>query len=102
MAAAANSDQPGVATQIRFAEAALDETAMGFGSGSGVSAGGGPEAVTQLIRDVGPTFKLGQDLMTEGHAAADKLVSRASWHFQAGEFQQAAAMMGLAAELLGV
>ncbi|KKK80532.1 hypothetical protein LCGC14_2822560, partial [marine sediment metagenome] len=42
------------------------------------------------------------DLMTEGHAAADKLVSRASGHAQAGQYKQAAALIRLAADLLAV
>jgi hypothetical protein len=60
------------------------------------------EAVAALVAQIEPAFNLSRDLMTEGHAAAEKLVSRASWRLQAGEHRKAASLVMLAAGLLGV
>ena len=96
LVAAAAEDTDSLAAHVLFAEAALDQ---GGATGRG---GSGPKAVAEIIREIGPAFNLGRDLMTEGHAAADKLVSRASRYFQAKQYDQAVALMRLAAEVLGV
>jgi hypothetical protein len=72
---------------------------MGAAAGPG---GGGRDTVMALIGQIGPAFELGRDLMTEGHAAAEKIVGRASRHFEAGEYRQSASLLTLAARLLGV
>ena len=98
VAAAAREDEATVSVQLDLAETALDPT----GAPGGAAVASGPVAVAESIRQIGPAFRLGQDLMTEGHAAAEKLVARASWHYQAREYAEAAAMVRLAAEFLGV
>ena len=97
--AAARDEEAAVAGQIRLAETALDGTAHGGGA---ATPGGGPGAILELIRKIGPSFNLGRELMTEGHPAADKLMSRASWHCQARQYNQAALQIRLAAGLLAV
>jgi len=96
LVAAAAEDVDAIAAHLLFAEAALDQ------GGAAGGASGGPKAVAEMIREIGPAFNLGRDLMTEGHAAADKLVSRASRHFQEKQYDKAAALVRLAAEILGV
>ncbi len=97
--AAARTDATVVTAQIEFAERALEATDLGT-SVSGT--GDGMQAVTESIRQIEPAFKLGQDLMTEGHAAARKLVARASWHVAVEEHRQAAALIRMAGDLLAV
>lgn len=99
LAAAAKNDHARVNAQIELAERALVE--LGTVGELGIAADDA-EAVAALIRRIGPAFNLGRDLLTEGHAAAEKLVARASWHFKAKEYRQAASLVKLAAALLGV
>ncbi|MFH1267482.1 MAG: hypothetical protein ABIK89_17300 [Planctomycetota bacterium] len=98
-AAAARNDASGVAAQVELAERALDE--VGTAGGAGIFAGDA-ETVAALVRRIEPAFQLGRELLTEGQAAVEKLVARASWHFQAAEYRQAASLLRLAAGLLGV
>lgn len=99
LTAAADKDQATATVQIELAERALDEAELGGAAGAG---GGDAQAVAALVRRMGPAFNLGQELLTEGHAAVEKLVGRASRHFQANQHRQAASLVRLAAELLGV
>jgi hypothetical protein len=99
LVAASDRDEAAVVAQVELAERALDE----IGTGSAVRMGGkGASAVAGLVRRIEPAFNLGSELLTEGHAAVEKLVSRASWHCQAKEYRQAASLVELAAGLLGV
>ncbi len=95
-AAAARGDADSAVGGVELAEAALDRDDMGQ------SAGSGPEAVTELLRRIGPAFDLGRELMTEGHTVAEKLIARASRHYRAKEYRKAAWSLRLAGELLGV
>jgi hypothetical protein len=97
--AAADRDQAGATACVQRAEQALDQIGMANAPAAGAS---DAEAVAALVRRIGPAFNLGRELMTEGHTAPEKLVSRASWHVRAKEYREAAALMQLAAELLGV
>ena len=99
LVAGARRDEATVATHLQLAERALDEMLMPAAAGPG---GNDRDAVVALVEQIGPAFRLGGDLMTEGHAAAEKLVRRASWHFQAGQSREAARLLSLAAGLLGV
>lgn len=102
LAAAAVNHEDAVDAQLGLAERTLEQiSALGIQGETGVVASDA-EAVTSLIREIGPAFNLGRDLMTEGHAVAEKLVARASWHYQAKEYRQAASLINLAAGLLGV
>lgn len=94
LAAAANGDAAIVETQLRSAEAALDgETAAARRDE--------PQSVLALVHQIEPAVKLGQELMTEGYAAAGKLVARAGWHFQQKQHTESARMLALSAQLLG-
>jgi len=97
--AAADNDAAAVASHIKFAEGSLEEIEMGPQAAPG---GSDSQTVAALVARIGPAFNLGRELMTEGHAAAEKLVAQASRHSQAGQFRQAAFLISLAAELLGV
>lgn len=97
--AAAREDTTVVEARIEFAERALEATDLGTDVGDATV---GIAAVTESIRQIEPAFRLGQDLMTEGHAAARKLVARASWHVASEEYRQAAALVQMAADLLAV
>ena len=99
MAAAARQDEAATAEQLRLAEVALDQPGT---SERAAAIGSCPEAVTQLLRQIESPFKLGRELMTEGHAAAEKLVRRASWAYAAKDVQQASMLIRLAADLLNV
>jgi hypothetical protein len=99
IAAAAGRDTDGVVNQLELAETALAD--MDF-LVSGAIGAGSAEAVVALVRRIEPAYQLGRDLMTEGHAAAEKLVGRASEYFRAGEHRKAVSLLRLAAGLLGM
>lgn len=99
LAAAIRNDQQKAVKQIEMAETALDQADLGLAGGLSE---GGREAVAELVRRIGPAFDLGRELMTEGHTAAEKLLDRAGRHYRAKEYRQAASLVRLAAELLGV
>jgi hypothetical protein len=99
LAAAAGSDAKGVTLQIGLAEKAIADTDFPV---SGSAGAGSAEAVVALVRRIEPAYQLGRDLMTEGHAAVDKLVGRASEYSQAGEHRKAVSLLRVAAGLLGV
>ena len=85
--------------QIEAAEDALDHLTMGRNIGP---PGKNLAAVAALAREIGPAFRLGQDLMTETHPVVETFVSRASAHFDAKEYEEAAVLLDLAAQVLGV
>lgn len=93
--AAAAVDAAAVDARVAEAERLLNELALG---GPGPSASG----VAEMVAAIEPAYVLGRDLLTEGHAAVEKLVGRASREFAAGEQGRAAALLQLAAELSGV
>ena len=99
LAAATKNDEARVTGHVEIAERALEE--LDAAGETGIAAGDA-EAVVALVRRIGPTFDLGRELLTEGHAAVEKLVARASWHFQAKEYRQAGLLLNLAAGLLDV
>ena len=98
MAAAADGDADAVADGVDRAEAALDQVGMGPAAGGADNAA----TVAGLVGRVGPAYNLGREFLTEGHAAARKLVAGASRRFKAQEYSQAASLVQLAAALLGV
>lgn len=99
LAAAAGNDASAVVAQLELAEAILAEIDLPGGFTGG---GNDAQAVHRMIEKVAPAYRLGEDLLAEGHRAAEKLLGRAARHYRAGEFRQAAALVGLAARLLGV
>lgn len=99
LAAAAKKDAAGVTAGLELAEAILAEIDLPGGFSAG---GNDAQAVHLMIDKVAPAYELGQNLLTEGHTAAEKLIGRAAWHYQAGDFRRAAALVGLASRLLGV
>ena len=99
LAAAARKDAAAVVVRLELAEAILAEIDLPGGFAAG---GNDAEAVHRMIDKVAPAYDLGEDLLTEGHPAVEKLIGRAARHYRAGEFRQAAALVGLAARLLGV
>jgi hypothetical protein len=98
MKAAAAGDVEAVDARIATAERMLDE--MGLG-GSSVAAGGTAAAVAGMVARIEPAYLLGRELLTEGHAAVEKLVRRASRDLTTGEPGRAAALLQLAADLSG-
>ena len=99
LAASAKKDAAAVTAQLELAEAVLGELDL---PGGFTTAGNDAATVRRMIDNVSPAYELGEDLLTEGHAAVEKLLGRAARHYQAGEFRQAAALIGLASQLLGV
>jgi len=97
--AAAKEDGAAVEAHVQLAHEALAE--LDTLGAPGIVAGDA-EAVAALVAQVEPAFNLSRDLMTEGHAAAEQLMGRASWHFQAKEHRKAASLVMLAGALLGV
>jgi len=92
--AAAKQDRVAAAEQLDLAERTLDSLADGVGSGA--------NAVAALAHQIEPGFLLGQELMTEGQVAVEKLVCRASRLAAARQPNEAAVVLGVAAQLLGV
>ena len=99
LGAAARKDAAAVIVQLELAEAILAEIDLPGGFSAG---GNDAQAVHRIIEMVAPAYELGQNLLTEGHPAVEKLIGRAARHYRAGEFRQAAALIGMAARLLGV
>jgi hypothetical protein len=99
LVAAAGSETNRVTAQLELAETALADMDPLAGRGNGA---GSVEAVAAMVRRIEPSYQLGLELMTEGHAAAEKLVARASDCFRAGENRKAMSLLRLAAGLLGV
>jgi len=97
--AAADGSSPRVAEQLELAERTLERIALGETTGANLD---DPAAVASLVRQIEPALMLGRELMTEGHAAAEKLLTRASRHAAADELRSAAMLIKLAAALLGV
>ncbi len=99
LSAAARKDIKAVTVQLDLAKAILNEIDLQ----GGVAVGSNDfETVLAMIDNVAPAYQLSEDLLTEGHAAAERLLSRAARHYQSGEYRQAALFVGLAARLLGV
>lgn len=97
--AGANEQRASATAQIGAAERALDHLTMGRNIGP---TGKNAAAVAALAREIGPAFRLGQDLMTETHSVVETLVSRASTHFDDKEYEAATVLLDLAAQGLGV
>ncbi len=93
LAAAAANDAGAAGAHLRSAESALD--------GAGAVAGSGVETVIARVLQIEPAMRLGRELMTEGHAAAERLVARASWHHTAGRHGDALRLLDLALQLTG-
>ena len=89
-------DTRGVQSQLRLAEAALDRSDT-----STSSEADGAGTVVGRLRQIEPALLLNKEVMTEGFAAAEKLVARASWCFRTNQFSQAAMLIDLAGQLLG-
>jgi hypothetical protein len=96
---AAERDPRVVAAQLDLAEQALAavDPSTGFLAGANDA-----EAVAAMARRIQPAYQLGQDLVTEGHTAVQKLVARASARFKAKEYRDAVSLLRLAGDLLGV
>jgi hypothetical protein len=94
LAAAAKGDAASVEAQLRLAEADFDGETSAARPDE-------PQSVLALVQQIEPAVKMGQELMTEGYAAADKLVARAAWQFQQKQFAESAWMLALSAQLLG-
>jgi hypothetical protein len=99
--AASKKDRATVSARLESAEAAVERAQIVL-PGEVARGTGDAAAVRRLVEEIEPAFLLGRELLTEGYPAAEKLVGRASGHYRAGEFRQAAALISLAAELLGV
>lgn len=99
LGAAARADERTVTGQISLAEDVLGKIAAGVSAGSGAI---DAETVAAAVVGIEPAFSLGRRLMTEGHAAVEKLVARASRHYRAGEFRLAVSLVDMAADLLAV
>jgi len=97
--AGADEQRPAAAAQIEAAEEALDHLTMGRNIGP---TGKNAAAVAALAREIGPAFRLGQELMTETHAVVETLVSRASIRSDSEEYEDAAVLLDLTARILGV
>ncbi len=96
--AAARGDQADVVLHLEIVEAMLPQIA----AGESATAAAGPEAVAGLTHQLGPSYQLGRDLLTEGRTAVEKLLRRARRHFADEEYQQAAVLVRLAAQLSAV
>lgn len=97
--AAAQGDSSAVRASLARAERALDDSLSGSAAG-GVRSGSGTVAARAHALEA--AMNLGRDLLTESHGPAERLVARASRLFQDGEHDQAALLLDLAGQLLGV
>jgi len=99
LASAAARDGSAATADIAAAERSLDTISVGTPSSLG---GDDQAAVARLAAAIGPSFLLAQDLLTEGHETTGRIVRRAAWEAKENRFAEAAALLNLAACLLGV
>ncbi len=99
LAAAAEGDPAAVAVQLGAAESALDRDRVNTGGPGWPADAAGVAARAAALE---PAVRVGQDLLTEGYAAAGRLIGRAAWECQAQRYDEAAALLDLAAGLLGI
>jgi hypothetical protein len=95
---AVKADEAAVFRQLDLADRGLDLV------GSDLGMVGGPvdeQAVARLVAAVEPAYRLSQDLMTEGGAAAEKVLINAARSCTDGRYGDAATAIRLAGELLG-
>jgi hypothetical protein len=95
---AIQADRNTVDAQLNLAERILASVE------SGASPSSGPideQAVKQLAKAIDPAYQLSQDLMTEGGAAAEKVLVVAARELTEKRYAQAATAIRLAGELLG-
>ncbi len=95
---AVQADKATVTTHLDLAERMLAAVE------SGASPSSGPideQAVKQLAKTIDPAYQLSQDLMTEGGAAAEKVLVVAAREATEKHYAQAATAIRLAGELLG-
>lgn len=98
LCAAADGNAAGVRACLELAQRALDASGLRLHQPLG---GTGPQAVAARVQAVAPALELGRDLMTEAYAPAQRLVARASQYYKQQQYDRAAALLELAAELLG-
>jgi hypothetical protein len=99
LAAAARGDASSLTTHLDAAESALDPLA---GNRARDDLPTGEAGIAARVAQLRPAVQLGQELLTEGHAAAARLIGRAAWHCQSEQYAEAAALLDMAAQLLGV
>lgn len=99
LAAAAQGDPAAVAIQLAAAESVLDRVQVNSGGQVWPT---GAAGVAGRATALEPAVRVGQDLLTEGYAAAGRLIGRAAWECQAQRYDEAAALLDLAAGLLGI
>jgi hypothetical protein len=96
--AGARQDRDATALQIEIAKVALKASLLGQEG----TAAAGEEAVAGMLEQVGPSFLVGRELMTQGHEAVRKLLVRTKQHHHEKDYLNAAALVRLAAQLSGV
>jgi hypothetical protein len=84
---------------MEIAEAVIETVLLGAGAGTVAR---GKESVAGLLHQLDPSYQLGRDLLTEGHAAIEKLLSRSRQCYEREDFVRAAALVRLAAQLSGL
>ena len=97
--AAAHRDPSGVERELDIAEAALAAAELEAPAAAGAA---DQNSVAALLAQLAPGFELAHELMTEGYAAAEKVLARASWQLRAGEFREALGLVSLAGRLLAI
>lgn len=99
LAAAAQGDPAAVAAQLDAAESALDRVRVNTGGQPWPADAAGVAARAAALE---PAVRVGQDLMTESYAAAGRLIGRAAWECSSQRYDEAAALLDMAAALLGM
>ncbi len=88
-----------VNSQLDRAEDVLAQVAAGLPNGLGPV---DEQAISMLVDAIEPIYELSQDLMTEGGAAAEKVLTEAARASVEQRYADSAVAIRLAAELLGV
>jgi hypothetical protein len=100
LSAAARRDHSATVRHIETAESAMQRARLVVGRASPDDAS--REGCLGRIAQLGPSYRLGRDLLTEGHGVADKLLRRARGHYEREDYEQALVVVRLAAELSAV
>lgn len=96
---AARNDERTLAVQLDLAERGLALISSGAGEGSGPA---DEQTVANLVSSIDPAYRFSQDLMTEGGAAAEKVLIVAARDYSKQQYVEAASAVYLAGALLGV
>lgn len=97
--AASRDDRSSVESHLATAHAVLESLAY---DETGWTTAPAIETVAELLSQVGPSFLAGRELLLESHAGVVKLMRRARYYYERGDYARTQALTRLALDLSGI